>query len=966
VLAAYMGGLAAGAALAARLAPRIRRPVLVYAALELGIAASALAVPFAIRAATGLYALAFGGRPAPPDEGQLASAIFHLACAFAILSVPTAAMGATLPLLARHAVRSDEDIGRRTGALYAVNTAGAVAGTLCAAFALLPALGLRATVFAGAAVNALVFGAALWLALGADAPPAPARARAGPTPAAGWMLPLMALSGFASFSYEVLWTRLLGFVLGGSVYAFATMLASFLVGIAAGSAAAARLATTPQRAGRGFAAAQLGTALLSLAAFASLDAVPAFARGIGAGGLGSLAANAAVAAAVLLPGALCIGAAFPFAVRRFARDQADTAAAAARIYAWNTFGAIAGAIAAGFWLLPGLGFAGTLVAAVALNLALAAAGAGLAQPAARGLLAACLAAAVGLAALRPEPPWTLLRSSPLGGGAAPGEPAFFAVGRSASVLLLDDGRSFTLTTNGLPEAEISRPDATRPGLHLETRWLGMLPVLAHPAARSLLLVGLGGANALEAVPSSVEAVDVIELEGEVVRANSRIGAARGRDPLADPRVAVTVNDARGALQLTDARWDAIVSQPSHPWTAGASHLYTREFFALARDHLAPGGVFVQWIGLAFVDGPLLKTLVATLLDVFPAVRLYQPVPGALLFLAADTDRPVEASAARALAAAPAEFARFGVRLPEDVAAACVLGAEDARRFADGAPLNTDDHNRLAARSPGLGARALEARGLRRLLAEFPPIVASASGLDPVYLVRRLVAVKEPARAERFARSLSDPVARETALAFARLGRDQKPDAARGFERALALAPGAVEARFGLLAAQRAGVEQGDPGLLAAARALPPPAAAVVAGWRAEAAGDTAALQALDDELAQVAPREAAFAPSALLRAAWRIRSGDPALAAEAVALIDGVIVVGARPSTLLLRARAAAAAGRPALAVATLEGVLAALPESPAAQPMARAALAILDSLAPDAADGRADAVRARLERRLR
>ena len=117
VLAAYMGGLAAGAAVAARLAPGVRRPVLVYGLLELGIAASALAVPFAIRAATLLHTLAFGGRPAPPEASQLAGALFYLVCSFAILLVPTGLMGATLPLLARQAVRRDDEIGRRIGLL---------------------------------------------------------------------------------------------------------------------------------------------------------------------------------------------------------------------------------------------------------------------------------------------------------------------------------------------------------------------------------------------------------------------------------------------------------------------------------------------------------------------------------------------------------------------------------------------------------------------------------------------------------------------------------------------------------------------------------------------------------------------------------------------------------------------------------------------------------------------------------
>ena len=172
----------------------------------------------------------------------------------------------------------------------------------------------------------------------------------------------MLLSGAASFSYEVLWTRLLGHVLGGSIYAFATMLASVLVGIAAGGAIGARVATSPSRAARGFAVAQLATAALALAAFHALDFVPALAAPLGAGARGGLGANAALAMAILVPPALAIGATFPFAVRALARGRADAGPASARVYAWNTIGAIAGAVLTGFAMLPALGYAGTLTA----------------------------------------------------------------------------------------------------------------------------------------------------------------------------------------------------------------------------------------------------------------------------------------------------------------------------------------------------------------------------------------------------------------------------------------------------------------------------------------------------------------------------------------------------------------------------------------------------------------------------
>src|SRR5262245_60687526 len=129
VLAAYMGGLALGARLIDRWLPRVQRPLLTYGALEFGIAASALAVPVLLIGAERLMVLAIGGQDSPPDGGGWLQTSFYVLTAGVVLLVPTALMGATLPLLARHVVRHDAQIGAAIGALYAINTAGAVTGT---------------------------------------------------------------------------------------------------------------------------------------------------------------------------------------------------------------------------------------------------------------------------------------------------------------------------------------------------------------------------------------------------------------------------------------------------------------------------------------------------------------------------------------------------------------------------------------------------------------------------------------------------------------------------------------------------------------------------------------------------------------------------------------------------------------------------------------------------------------------
>lgn len=937
VLASYMGGLAAGAAVAGRYAGRVARPVLAYGLLELGIAVAALLVPYAIQASQRLYVWLFGSSHLHGDAGGLATAIFYLTSSFVILLIPTGMMGATLPLLARHAVRDDRELGRRVGTLYAVNTAGAIAGTVCTAFFLLPTIGLRSTIAVAAAANALVFVAAWALARQSRAPVPESAAAAGAATSSGraaWILPLAAAAGFTSFSYEVLWARLLGHIVGVGVVAFATMLASFLAGIALGSAVAARLATTRSSAALGFAVAQLGVAALSVAAFLVADGVPDLAERLtSVPGFGRWT-HVTLSMATLLPPTLMIGATFPFAVRVLAQGGADAGPASARVYAWNTVGSIAGAIGAGFFLIPALGFEGMLVVGVATNLALAAAAATLFAPRRPWIVAAAAAGGIALVLLPPEPPWRILRSSSLPGRIrAWGDVAYFGIGRSSTVLVTNQHLGFGLRNTGLPEAGIDSP-AVWHNRHPLTRWLSALPVLARPEARSLVLIGLGGGAAIEIVPPTIERIDVIELEPEVVAANRAIAGQRWRDPLSDPRVHIHVNDARNALLLSKDRFDVIVSQPSHPWAGGAAHLYTLEFFELAASRLSDGGVFVQWIGLPFVDEQLFRSLLATLSAAFPHVQAYNPPPSgsSVLFLASNAPLDMEASVARALGAARESFELLGITRPEDVFARLLLDEAGVAKLAAGAPINRDRHNQLERRSMNLGMNAL-------LISEklFGPVDPLLHGpyraLDLFYLLRRL----EPERALHVARSLDDPTARAVGEAIAGITEGKRVVPRQQLAEALGRDPRHIEARAALLRLSSGELSDGaDP-----ERIVPPPLFAeervLAQAWNARASDPGgAALRALDPQLAAIPLSHPLGHDAARLRILARITSADPKEVREAMQIADATLGDRPDPRSLLLRAEAYAAAGEHGAVLEMLSEIV------PQLEPGDRAASAIV------------------------
>jgi len=930
VLAAYMGGLALGARGVEYLLPRIRRPVRLYALLELGIGASALLlVPLCLRAAESIMVSMLGGQAEPPATGSAGNTLFYLIAAFVTLLVPTTLMGATLPLLARDGVHDERQIGSRIGMLYACNTAGAVLGALLTSLWLLPQLGLRSTVWVAAGINVLVFLLAWMLMnLGAmRALPAPSSSSTpgnavAATPGPFWILPLILLSGAVSFMQEVMWTRLLSRVVGSSIQSFGIMVASFLTGIAIGGALGARLAQRRQTAAVAFVVSQVAVALMlvlswyTLLQWAAAPNIPLL--------------RALFGFAVLLPLSLAIGVTYPLAVRVLAGGVADAPAATARVYGWNTAGAIVGALAGGFWLIPALRYEGAMHLSVVVSLVLA-------------LLAAIsllkfdwrLVATLGLSAVLaaalfwPATPDSLLRVSPLRNTA--GSIVYYEVGRSADVVVVRDDSKLDLRTNGLPEA--GTPVLGAPPIADVEAWMSLLAVLARPAIDNMLIVGFGGGNVAQAVPPSVRRVDVIELEPKVIEANRFIAPLRLRDPLTDPRLNIIVNDARGSLALTDRKYDAIVSQPSHPWTAGASHLYTREFMQQAHDHLNSGGVFVQWMSAEFADEPMLRSLVATLLSVYRELRVYRPSSTTLLFMASDLPVDIEhrPDAVRtALDLSPLHYARLGMNAPEDLITALAMETAGARQFSAGAPLITDDQNRIA--TANLYARGLGLTGdkVATLLAPYDVLTnpgsfvysGLAGNLAFEYIWRRAIlwagSSKETLqRMNRVADALGDTDTSRLLRYMSAMHQKQFDVGTKLLQDGLRRWPDSVPLLYAAVEQQLSDAGRAAPSAVAlpASARLPAEPALVLNLTRAAASQDWGTVSGADAFLAQVPWTAQWGVQAAQLRAEWRMRVKNPELRQrygdEGIAITDRAEV--AQPDVFwhALRARSAAGTNRP-------------------------------------------------------
>ena len=718
VLAAFMAGLALGAALFGRFAGRLRKPLAACAWLEGGVAAYAVLLPFALAALPGAslpLRAAFGFSYDGWSLSQTA-----LACA--LLLPPTVLMGGTLPLLSQAAGGGHAAPARVAGALYALNTCGAVLGALAAGYWLLPTAGNRATGWIAAGAN--LAAAALLFAASRGAPLARADAHnrafdaersSGPDGPA-WVVPAaMAVSGAAAMVFEVAWTRALSLVIGSSTYAFSAMLVAVLVSIAAGSAVyvwrwggrpAGPAALGVIEAGVG------GLAALALLGFERLpDFLLAGLRWSAEPGWVALL-QLALSAGVLLPAMLFIGASFPCALSATVVGGSRVGRQVGRLYAANTAGAVAGVILGGLVLVPGWGVHAALKTAIVATLLLAAALLAVSGRGARRLVPAAASVVVaGAVVLAPTWDSRVMSSAPavyaktyLGAGegrrlsqiVAEETVLFYRDGRSGTVAVTRQGPHTLLRINGKIDAGTVRDMPT----HL---MLAHLPLLVHPSPRAVFILGLGsGVTAAAAARHPVERVDVLEIEPAVIEA-SRFFAGEQDGALDDPRVRVVIGDGRSFLLSAGPRYDVIISEPSNPWVQGMAGLFSAEFFALAKERLRPGGMMLQWVQSYNLVPDDLKMVVATFRTAFPATSVWEPTPGDFLLLGSVEPAPLDLGRLRArweaLPRVRADFERLGIRDWAGMLGFFALGEDDAARLGAGAGLNTDDRLPLEFSAP---------------------------------------------------------------------------------------------------------------------------------------------------------------------------------------------------------------------------------------------------------------------------
>jgi spermidine synthase len=623
LLGTFMGGMCLGSFLLPRYVRRGAHPLRIYAFLELGVGAFGLLILFAMPLVNTIYAAI------SPGSGVFGIGLRTIAAAVCLLP-PTLLMGATLPAISRWVESTPEGVSW-LGFFYGGNIAGGVLGSLFAGFYLLRVYDLNVTTFVAVAINVTV--AVLALAIAKSAPAvqelttdhdvqSPAKRQG------QWAVYVaIALSGMTALSCEVIWTRLLSLLFGGTVYTFSLILACFLFGLGIGSSIGSAIGRASLRPRVAFGWCQmLLCAAMAWSAYMLTESMPYWPvnPSITTDAWLNFQLDFVRCLWVVLPGAILWGASFPLALAALASRDEDPGRLVGGVYAANTIGAIVGSLTASLVLIVLFGsqHAQQIIILLSALSGLVVLSTGSPEDAtAKSPVAATIViiAAAAIAGL-------LSRSvHPLPG-------IFAAYGRytatrlgQAEVIYMGEGWNATVAVTRLPGGVLNYHNAGKVQASSEPqdmrlqRMLGHMTTLVPAQAKKVVVIGCGAGVTAGAVSIDPVVTDqtIAEIEPLVPKVVAKEFGDYNFHVVDNPKVHVHIDDARHFLLTTNEKFDAITSDPLDPWVKGAAMLYTREFFELAKSKLNPGGAVTLFVQLYESNTEAVKSEIATFMEAFP-------------------------------------------------------------------------------------------------------------------------------------------------------------------------------------------------------------------------------------------------------------------------------------------------------------------------------------------------------------
>lgn len=754
VLSIFMAGLAIGGYIIGKSADRMKKPLRVYGFLELLIGIFAIIFLGLIKLYPYIYIPLAQGRDDHPFYLFLIRIIFSVIA----LIVPTSLMGGTLPVLSRFISRRPDNLRSHLSFLYGFNTLGAVAGAVATGFFFLRFYSVTVSMVIAILTNLLIGLASILLQNRADTAIADNQAEifgkkrsaknisvdSAPEKINENIFPFklvlwgIGVSGFCALGYEVLWTKILAIVFGASVYGFTTMLAAFLTGIAAGSAAYGIVPKIFRSKEKEIGASVVWFGIIQVIIGITSLLVTAYIHHLPLVSLMlrnylqqywseffevKIWANFTLAFLYMFIPAFFMGVAFPIAGRVHAVYKKMVGDAVGEVLAYNTIGAILGAALSGFVMIYLFGIERSLQMLTVINIVF---GLLVAFSVRNSKILNWLFPATGLVILlflginhdalkiwdlnyfaiyRSNQPEAFDTNDKIKDAVENTDVLYYAEGVEAIVSSIKvKGGYQAFITNGRVEATTSME-----GQQCQFM-LGHLPMLINKNPKKVLVIGTGSGMTLgtTSVYPGVEEITLVEIEPKVIGVAKTFGDYN-HHVLDNPKLKIIFNDGRNFLMTTKNKYDVITADPIHPWFRGAGYLYTSEYFKLAYEHLEPGGIMCHWLPIYELTIENMKSVVKTFTENFKYTMLWLTYDDAELV---GSNQPIvidedELERRFSKPEISADMRRVSINSSNDLLSYFVMGTGAMRDFSRGGVVNTDDNLYLEFSAPfSIGNKSL--------------------------------------------------------------------------------------------------------------------------------------------------------------------------------------------------------------------------------------------------------------------
>ncbi len=676
ILTVFMAGLGLGSYIAGKNIDKIKdhlKLVRLYGVLEIAIGAYCLLLPLLLRAFEPLYALAYNRLF---EHFMLYNLLTFVGCGI-LLIIPVICMGATLPILCRFYVTRLSRLASHVGRLYGLNTIGAAFGSLLCGFWLINHLGMTGTLILAVVANAIIGLVTIIASYRMTSPvvtktsgkaksesPA-ADISAGFSSEAIAALVIFAVSGFCAMAYEVIWAKLLGLIIGPTTYSFTIVLVTFITCLALGSMFFGWLGDKVKKPVWLLLYTQMGAALLALLTSQVLGNSQFFFSKLIYHYQDNFAllniSKAVILFIFMLPPTVCLGATFPLVGKICTQSLQKVGRSIGFAYAINTIGAVLGSFCAGFILIPFIGKENGLRLVFSIQIFAA-------------LVISCwilvinkqktlkwstvvLPALLGLTLCFYFPNWNrkalslgryhrfkeitkeikktgwvkaLYKGSDILAQLKTGDVVYYGDGIAGFTTIVKTEDVFGNTNYSMIIS--GKPDAGTGG-DMPTQTLSAhIPIMFHPDPKTVMVLGhASGVTSGESLCYPIERLDTLEISREVILASRFFDPWNG-NVLENPKTDLIIQDGRAHLQLTNRRYDVIISEPSNPWMAGLATLFTKDFFELAEAKLNSDGIFAQFIHSYQMDWPTFAIVGRTFAAVFPNSILVSTRPGDYLMV----------------------------------------------------------------------------------------------------------------------------------------------------------------------------------------------------------------------------------------------------------------------------------------------------------------------------------------------